>query len=86
MHTILVAGGVIGTELGKDLASKRQSIRLVARKPRSTTGAVQVVAADVSDLDQTISGVGGRSVVYLLVGLKYDTNVWRARAVAANHA
>jgi nucleoside-diphosphate-sugar epimerase len=78
MHTILGAGGVIGTELVKDLASKRQSIRLVARKPRSTTGVAQVVTADVSDLDQTISAVSGSSVVYLLVGLKYDTNVWRA--------
>jgi nucleoside-diphosphate-sugar epimerase len=78
MHTILGAGGVIGTELVKDLVSKRQSIRLVARKCRSTTGAAQVVVADVSDLDQTISAVNGSSVVYLLVGLKYDTNVWRA--------
>ena len=77
MHTILGAGGVIGTELVKELVSRRESIRLVARNPKSNQGVAQLVPADVSDLDQTISAVSGSSVVYLLVGLKYDVSVWR---------
>jgi len=77
MHTILGAGGVIGSELLKELVSRREPIRLVARNPKSNQGVAQVVAADVSNLDQTISAVGGSSVVYLLVGLKYDLNLWR---------
>jgi NAD dependent epimerase/dehydratase family. len=77
MHTILGAGGVIGTELVKELAPSGKPIRLVARNPTATAGIAQVVAADVSDLHQTISAVNGSSVVYLLVGLKYDVNVWR---------
>jgi len=77
MHTILGAGGVIGTELVRELASMRESIRLVARNPKASAGVAQVVAADVSDLDQTISAVTGSSVVYLLVGLKYHVSVWR---------
>jgi len=77
MHTILGAHGVIGTELVKELVSRRESIRLVARNPKASAGVAQVVAADVSDLDQTISVVTGSSVVYLLVGLKYHVSVWR---------
>jgi uncharacterized protein YbjT (DUF2867 family) len=77
MHTILGAHGVIGTELIKELVSRRESIRLVARNRKASAGVAQVVAADVSDLDQTISAVNGSSVVYLLVGLKYEVSVWR---------
>ena len=31
----------------------------------------------MTDLDQTIHAVAGSSVVYLLVGVKYDHEVWR---------
>src|SRR6266496_1897086 len=77
MQTILGAGGAIGTELVRELAQMREPVRLVGRHPRSAPGATEVVAADISSLDQTISAVSGSSVVYLLVGLKYDINVWR---------
>jgi len=77
MHTILGAGGVIGTELVKELVSRRETIRLVARNPRASASIVQVVAMDLADLEQTTSAVSGSSVVYVLVGLKYDVNVWR---------
>jgi nucleoside-diphosphate-sugar epimerase len=77
MHTILGAGGVIATELAKDLAVRRASIRLVARNAKAGEGAAQVVSADVSMLDQTVSAVAGSSVVYLAVGLKYEVRVWR---------
>jgi len=77
MHTILGAGGVIGTALVNELVPSGKPIRLVARNPKATGGVAQVVAADVSDLDQTISAVSGSSVVYLLVGLKYHVSAWR---------
>ena len=77
MHTILGAGGVIATELAKYLAVSRTSIRLVARNPKAGEGVEQVVSADLSMLDQTVSAVAGSSVVYLLVGLKYEVSTWR---------
>ena len=77
MQTILGAGGAIGTELVRELAQMREPVRLVGRHPRSAPGATEVVAADISSLDQTISAVSGSNVVYLLVGLKYDIGVWR---------
>jgi nucleoside-diphosphate-sugar epimerase len=39
-------------------------------------GAAEVVAADLTDLDQTVRAVAGSSVVHLLAGLKYDHKVW----------
>jgi nucleoside-diphosphate-sugar epimerase len=77
MHTILGAGGAIGIELVSQLAKKGLRIRLVGRNPQRDEGADQVVAADLADLDQTVSAVAGSEVVYLLVGLKYDLKAWR---------
>lgn len=75
MHTILGAGGAIGTELVKVLAGL-QRVRVVGRRPVPMEGVSEVVSADISILEQTISAVLGSDVVYLLVGLKYDTKVW----------
>jgi nucleoside-diphosphate-sugar epimerase len=76
MITILGAGGVIGNEAVKLLSARRQPFRLVARNARPVTGATEVISADLSDKDQTIRAVAGSSIVYLLVGLKYDHKLW----------
>ena len=76
MITILGAGGIISDEVGKLLSARQQPFRLVARKPRPSPGATEVISADLSDKDQTISAVAGSTVVYLLVGLKYDHKIW----------
>ena len=67
MIAILGAGGAIGNELVKLLATKEQQFRLVGRNPKPTLGATEIVAADLTDTDQTIRAVAGSSVVYLLV-------------------
>ena len=77
MITILGAGGAIGNELVKLLAARNQPFRLVSRNPRPTAGATETLAADLTDLDQTIRAVSGSSVVHLLVGLKYDHKLWQ---------
>ncbi len=76
MITILGAGGAIGNQLVKTLVAGRQPFRLVGRNPKPTPGATETLAADLTDRDQTIRAVTGSSVVYLLVGLKYDRKVW----------
>lgn len=76
MITILGAGGAIGNELVKLLAERKQPFRLVGRNPRMVPGAKEVRAADLADKEQTIAAVTGSSVVYLLVGLKYDHRIW----------
>jgi nucleoside-diphosphate-sugar epimerase len=77
MHTILGAGGAIGTELAKGLAARKHRVRLVGRNPGPDAAAAEVIFADLSDLDQTIAAVAGSSVVHLVAGLKYDLKVWR---------
>ena len=76
MTTILGAGGPIGDELTKILAASHQPFRLVSRNPKPLAGG-EVFAADLGDQGQTIRAVAGSSVVYLLVGLKYDLRVWQ---------
>ena len=77
MITILGAGGAIGNELVKLLVAKKQRFRLVGRNPKATPGATEALAADLTDQDQAIRGVAGSTVVYLVVGLKYDHKVWQ---------
>jgi len=76
MITILGAGGSIGNELVKVLAERKQPFRLAGRNPKMAPGAAEVHSADFSDKVQTIAAVAGSSVVYLLVGLKYDYRIW----------
>ena len=77
MVTILGAGGAIGGELVKDLSPRSEPIRLVSRNPKLVPGAAEAVAADLSNLDDTLKAVSGSRVAFLLVGLKYDFKVWR---------
>jgi len=77
MITILGAGGAIGNELVKVLSAEHQPFRLVGRSPKAAPGASETLAADLTDRDQTVRAVAGSSVVYLLVGLRYDLKVWQ---------
>jgi nucleoside-diphosphate-sugar epimerase len=76
MVTILGAGGVIANELVKLLCARKRPYRLVARNPRPMGGAAEMISADLSDREQTIRVVAGSSIVYLLIGLKYDLKLW----------
>jgi nucleoside-diphosphate-sugar epimerase len=76
MITILGGGGVIANHLTPLLAAQKQPFRVVSRSARPAPGATEVVAADLTDRDQTLRAVAGSSVVLLLVGLPYDRKVW----------
>jgi nucleoside-diphosphate-sugar epimerase len=77
MVSILGAGGAIGSELVKELTARNEPIRLVSRSPKLVPGA-EALAADLSNLDDTVAAVSGSRTAFLLVGLKYDITVWRA--------
>jgi putative NADH-flavin reductase len=77
MFTILGAGGAIGNELVKQLAARSEAIRLVGRNAKLVPGATEAIAADLSNLDDTLMAVSGSTIVFLAVGLKYDVKVWR---------
>ncbi len=75
LHTILGAGGSVGNELVPVLLANKEMIRLVSRKPIVCEG-TEHVSADLTNFEQTLNAVKGSSVVYLLVGLQYDSRVW----------
>lgn len=78
MVSILGAGGAIGSDLVKELTTRNESIRLVSRNPKLVPGAAEAVAADLSNLDNTVKAIAGSRIAFLLVGLKYDITEWRA--------
>ena len=75
LHTLLGANGTIATELLPVLQSAGEKIRLVSRNPNPVPG-TETVAADMLNRDEVFRVIEGSHIVYLLVGLKYDTNVW----------
>jgi nucleoside-diphosphate-sugar epimerase len=77
MVAILGAGGAIGNELAKLLSARNERIRLVSRNPKASTGAVETLAADLSQPEDAVEALSGASVAFLLVGLKYDLKEWR---------
>ncbi len=78
MHTILGAGGAIGTDLARALAHHGKSVRIVGRSPRAVNEGDACIAADLLDAQQVHRAVEGSEVCYLTVGLQYDTKVWKA--------
>ena len=77
MDTILGAGGAVSSVLLKELGKKGTEVRLVGRNAALAEGAKEAVRADLSRLEETVNAVAGSTVVYLVVGLKYDLKVWR---------
>jgi nucleoside-diphosphate-sugar epimerase len=77
MITILGAGGDIGSKLATLLAAGSQPFRVVGRNPNQTPGASETVVADITDHEQTNRAVAGSTVVFLVIGLKYDHKVWQ---------
>jgi len=76
LYTILGAGGIIANQLAKELVNNNKPVRLVSRSPKSVEGITDLVAADITNYEQTKHAVKGSSIVFLTAGLKYDAKVW----------
>jgi nucleoside-diphosphate-sugar epimerase len=75
IHTILGAGGFAGTALAHELISQNVTVRLVSRTKHEIQGA-ESVKGDLLSARETAETVRGSGVVYLCVGLPYDSRVW----------
>lgn len=75
LHTILGAGGAVGSQL-LPLLQNKEKVRLVSRKAQSSAN-VEGIAADLTNYQQTLNAVKGSDIVYLLVGLAYDIRIWK---------
>jgi nucleoside-diphosphate-sugar epimerase len=77
MQTILGAGGAIGNELAKALPKYSKEIRLVSRNPKRVNETDELFKADITKSEDVIKAVEGSEIVYLTVGLPYNTNLWQ---------
>lgn len=76
MQTILGANGTIGTILAKELLTYTNKIRLVSRNPRRVNDTDELFAADLTRPGMVDKAVEGSDIVYLVVGLQYNAEVW----------
>jgi nucleoside-diphosphate-sugar epimerase len=76
MQTILGANGTIGLVLAKELRNYTDKIRLVSRNPRKVNDTDELFPADLTQAGMIDKAVEGSDVVYLVVGLQYNINVW----------
>lgn len=74
-HVILGAGGAITQALVPELLRNKQEVTLVSRRGTEIVG-TSGVSADVTDYESLKGCVPRGSVVYLLVGLPYDSRIW----------
>ena len=74
-HTILGAGGSIGNALAHELLKSNEDVRLVSRSGYHIKGAEPFIA-DLTSLKETVKSVKDSDIVYLCVGLPYDSQIW----------
>lgn len=80
MHTILGAGGAVANALTRELMNTNETIRLVSRKPVKITGKnITWQKADLLNYDEVLAVAQGSTVIYLVAGLVYDKDIWKAQ-------
>ena len=85
LHTLVGAGGSVGTALANELVARRARLRLVSRRGAQGPG-TESRRADLTRRDETVEAVRGSSVVYQVAGLPYSASVWEEQwpAVMSN--
>lgn len=78
MQTILGVG-TVGTELAKALTKYTDKIRIVGRNPQKVNPNDEIFSSNLIDLDQTMKAVQGSEVVYLTIGITYNTKAWQTQ-------
>ena len=75
-HTILGAGGSIGTALTYELLKSNHKVRLVSRRGTNVEG-TESFKADITSYPELLECVKDSDIVHLMVGLPYDIKIWR---------
>ncbi len=74
-HTILGAGGSIGNALTNELLKNKEDVKLVSRSNYSIPG-TESFKADITSYEETLKSVKDSDIVYLCIGLPYDSRIW----------
>lgn len=75
-QTILGAGGAIGIELAKALATYTADIRLASRNPGKVNPNDELFPADLTVREEVFRAVAGSDIVYATIGFPYNTKAW----------
>lgn len=75
-HVVVGAGGAIARSLVPELVRQEERVTVVSRSGLSYPGTASVIA-DASDPEALSVAIPEGSAVYLLVGLPYQTSIWR---------
>ncbi len=76
-QTILGAGGAIGVELAKALATYTNEIKLVSRNPKKINASDSLFSANLSNREEVFKAVEGSEIVYVTIGFDYITKLWQ---------
>ncbi|MBK7304495.1 MAG: NAD(P)H-binding protein [Saprospiraceae bacterium] len=76
-QTILGAGGAIGIELAKALATYTTDIRLVSRNPKKVNLNDELFPADLNNREDVFKAVEGSEIIYVTVGFAYNIKIWQ---------
>lgn len=74
-HTILGAGGSVGNALAYELLNKNEKVKLVSRSGFSIPK-TEIFKADLNSYNETLKSVKNSDIVYLTVGLPYNSKIW----------
>jgi nucleoside-diphosphate-sugar epimerase len=77
MQTVLGSGGAIGAELARVLKQYTKEIKLVSRNPQPVNDNDVLFSADLTNQEDVLKAVENSQIVYLTVGLPYETKVWQ---------
>jgi len=77
MQVILGSGGAIGNDLAKELIQFTSKTRLVSRNPKKINASDELLKADLTNKDEVEKAVEGATIVYLTIGLPYQTKLWQ---------
>lgn len=77
MQTILGSGGIVATELARNLKDYTNQIRLVSRNPKKVNESDELFQADLTNPDEVTRAVKGSEVVYITVGFPYSAKEWQ---------
>lgn len=72
---VVLGGGPAGTTVATQLAESGHAVRLVERNPTLAHPGVEVVEADLSDLEAAVGATAGADVLYHCVNVAYHLQV-----------
>lgn len=80
MQTVLGANGQIAQEIAKELHDQfTTDIRMVSRTPSRVSDTDELVSADLLDPEQADHAIEGSEIVYYVVGLPMNSQLWEQR-------